>query len=569
MDANQNNSNGRPRGGRFERGPTQTSVSSLFERQPPQSLEAEMSLIGSMILDPAVIPDIISLIKGPEDFYKEAHAHIYKAVLDVYDQRHSGDLVQIVDLLRDRSVLEQIGGPEYLVELANAVPTAVNAPHFARIVAEKAKLRRLIDAAGQILYDAYHVGELGPEGAREVLDKAEMSVFEIAQEQNTADPQSLADLLHIEMERIEAAERDGWTLSGVRTGYGDLDELLRGLQPGELIILAARPSMGKTALALNLAEQIAMGGVAVAGAPATQAIPVGLFSLEMSKNAIVQRLLSARAGVSSQHLRGGHPISKSDLYQLGVAADDLKQAPIYIDDLPGLTVLNLRARARRMVAQYGVKVIMIDYLQLMSAPGSARESRQVEVSAISRGVKALARELKVPVVCLSQLNRASEQREGNRPRMADLRESGSIEQDADVILLLHREDYYHVQDEDWKQENPDKVGVAEIIVAKQRNGPTDVVKLKWDARTTRFKNFEPHALPPGGYPFDDYSSPSQAAGGFTAPAPEPKPWTKTAAPPFEPSQGSAFGGRAKTGPIEGHRDGGGSDPRPDVPDEEQ
>jgi replicative DNA helicase len=571
MDAmNPNNSNGRSGGrGRFDRGPGQTSVSALFERQPPQSPEAEMSLLGSMILDPAIIPDVIGLIKGPEDFYREAHGHIYKAVLDVYDQRHSGDLVQIVDLLRDRAVIDQIGGPEYLVELANAVPTAVNAPHFARIVAEKAKLRRLIDAAGQILYDAYHVGELGPEGAREVLDKAEMSVFEIAQEQNTADPQSLADLLQIEIDRILAADRDGWTMTGVRTGYSDLDELLRGLQPGELIILAARPSMGKTALALNLAEQIAMGGVPVAGAPATQAVPVGLFSLEMSKNAIVQRLLSARAGVSSQHLRGGHPISKHDLHQLGVAADDLKQAPIYIDDMPSLTILNLRARARRMVAQYGVKVIMIDYLQLMSAPGAARESRQVEVSAISRGVKALARELNVPVVCLSQLNRASEQREGNRPRMADLRESGSIEQDADVILLLHREDYYHVQDEDWKIENPDKVGVAEVIVAKQRNGPTDVVKLKWDSRTTRFKNFEANATPPGGYPFDDYSSPSQAAGNFgKAPAPEPKPWTRTAAPPppFEP--GSSFSGRSKTGPIEGHRDGGGSDQRPEFEEEE-
>ncbi len=563
---------------RFNRPVEKTSTAALFDRQPPQSIEAEMSLLGSVILEPGVIPDVMPLIKGPEDFYRESHTHIYKAVLDIYDQRHSGDLVQIVDLLRDRGVLEQVGGPNYLVELANSVPAAVNAPHFARIVAEKAKLRRLIDAAGQILYDSYHAGELGPEGAREVLDKAEMSVFEIAQESSVADPQSLADLLNVEMERIAAAERDGWTLSGVKTGYSDLDELLRGLQPGELIILAARPSMGKTAFALNLAEQIAMGGTAVHGAPASQAVPVGFFSLEMSKNAIVQRLLSARAGVSSQHLRGGTPISKHELMQLGTAADDLKQAPIYIDDMPSMTVLNLRARARRMVAQHGVKVLMIDYLQLMTSPGAARESRQVEVSAISRGVKALARELNVPVVCLSQLNRASEQREGNRPRMADLRESGSIEQDADVILLLHREDYYHVQDEDWKMENPDKVGVAEIIVAKQRNGPTDVVKLKWDSKTTRFKNLEMHATPPGGYPFDDYSAPSQAAANFPGkaapgvgagkPSFEPKPWTQAfTPPPFDadpPRPTSAFGARPKTGPAENHRDGGGSDMRPEV-----
>jgi len=535
-----------------------------------------MSLLGSMVLDPAVIPDVIALIKGAEDFYRETHGHVYRAIVDVYDQRHSGDLVQIVDMLRGRGVLDQVGGPHYLVELANAVPTSVNAPHFARIVAEKAKLRRLIDAAGQILYDAYHAGELGPEGAREVLDSAEMKVFEIAQETSAADPQALADLLDLEMQRIENAERDGWSLSGVRTGYGDLDELLRGLQPGELIILAARPSMGKTALALNLAEQIAMGGAPVAGAPPGQQTPVGFFSLEMSKNAIVQRLLSARAGVSGQNLRGGHPISKSDLYQLGVAADDLKQAPIYIDDMPGLTVLNLRARARRMVAQFGVKVIMIDYLQLMSAPGAARESRQVEVSSISRGVKGLARELNIPVVCLSQLNRASEQREGNRPRMADLRESGSIEQDADVILLLHREDYYHVQDEDWKNENPDKVGTAEVIIAKQRNGPTDVVKLKWDSTTTRFKNYDPYTQAPGGFDMG-YESPSNAASRFptgasatrlpTPPGPAPtsgKPWTQAGGSvdvPFDvkPTPGGAFGARPRTGPVDGHRDGGGSD----------
>jgi replicative DNA helicase len=313
---------------------------------------------------------------------------------------------------------------------------------------------------------------------------------------------------------------------------------------------------------------------------------VGFFSLEMSKNAIVQRLISARSGVSSQHLRGGHSISKMDLDRLGQAADDLKHAPIYIDDMPSLTVLNLRARARRMVAQYGVKVIMIDYLQLMTAPGAARESRQVEVSTISRGVKALARELNVPVVCLAQLNRASEQREGNRPRMADLRESGSIEQDADVILLLHREDYYHVQDEAWKLENPDKVGVAEVIVAKQRNGPTDIVKLMWDSKTTRFKNLEQHAQPPGGYGFDDYSSPSQAAARFPAGpgkgAIEAKPWTQQfspggfSPPPFDADPApaapkpatSAFGSRPKTGPAENHRDGGGSDMRPETEEDE-
>jgi replicative DNA helicase len=526
------------------------SPKELFDKQPPASLEAEMSLLGAMILDPNVIPDVLSFVRNERDFYKSAHGEIFRAVVDVYDQRHSGDLVQIVDLLRDRGVLEQVGGEEYLVSLAEAVPTAVNAPHFARIVAEKAKLRRLIDAAGQILYDAYHAGELGPEGAREVLDAAEMRVFEIAQEQHATDPQALAELLEMELRRIEAADFEGGTLTGVPSGFHDLDELLRGFQPGEMIVLAARPSMGKTALALTLAEQVAIGGVPVPGAPPARRTPVGIFSLEMSRNAIVQRLLSARSGVSSQALRGGHKIPDEDYRRLLMAAEDLKGAPIYIDDTPDLTVLNLRARARRMVAQYGVKVVMVDYLQLMSAPHASRESRQVEVSAISRGIKALARELNIPVIALSQLNRASEQREGNRPRMADLRESGSIEQDADVIMLLHREEYYHLHDEEWKRENEEKLGVAEVIVAKQRNGPTGVVKLMWDSSATRFRSYDPTARAPADLgPF-----------GEPVARPVPKAWSraeKKDAPYFTPGE--------PTGPVSDFRDGGG----PEREEEEQ
>jgi replicative DNA helicase len=572
----------------------------LFNQPPPQALEAEMSVLGSMILDFRVIPDVLPHLRSERDFYKEAHGHVFRALVDLYDQRNSGDLIQLVDLLRDRGVLESIGGPEYLEELAAAVPAPTNAAYFAKIVAEKAKLRRLIEASGQIIYDAYHAGEMGPDGAREVLDTAEMKVFEIAQESAAGDPQKLSELLQLEMDRIEASDFGEGGFTGVTSGYFELDELLRGFQAGELIIIAARPSMGKTALALNLAEQMALGGHG-AGTVGKQS-PVGLFSLEMSKSAIVQRLLSARSGVSSQALRGGHRIPDRDFRDLMLAAGELKEAPILIDDTPDLTVLNLRARARRMVQQHGVRAIMIDYLQLMSAPGAARESRQVEVSAISRGVKALARELNIPVICLSQLNRGSEMREGNRPRMSDLRESGSIEQDADVVILLHREEYYHVQEEDWKDKNPDKVGVAELIVAKQRNGPTGVVKLFWETKSTRFKNYDAHAQAHGSHvqipehrpSKPGYASPSQAAQDFGVPwtqqssaAAQP---TETHSPitdppadspfhvgidnapweaepkPAPPPAGSSFANRPKTGPAKDHRDGGGSDQRPNMDD---
>lgn len=530
----------------------------LFDKLPPHSVEAEMSLLGSMLLDPQIIADVLPLVNRSEDFYSEAHAAIFEAIVDVYDRFHSGDIVQIAEALRDKAKIESAGGPEYLVQLAESVPSAVNAPHYARIVGEKAKLRRLIHAAGDILYEAYHSGELGPEGAREVLDRAEMAVFEIAQQKDAAEPQRLAELLQLEMDRIEASEGKG--LSGVATGYLELDELLRGFQPGELIIIAARPSMGKTALALNIAEQMALGGSVAGASNVGPHTPVALFSLEMSKSAVTQRLISARSGVSSQALRGGHRLDESDFNRLIMACSDLREAPMYIDDTPGLTVLNLRARARRLAAQHGVRAIMIDYLQLLTAPGSARESRQVEVAAISRGVKALARELNVPVVCLSQLNRASEQREGNRPRMSDLRESGSIEQDADVIILLHREDYYHTQDPDWQNdpENADKIGTAELIVAKQRNGPTGVVRLTWDAHTTRFKNFSAQHPPAGwGAPPPQFDRPQGS--GRPAPGGAPPFQPGMEAKPTPPAGRGGFSIRPRTGPIDGHRDGGGPD----------
>jgi replicative DNA helicase len=459
-------------------------------------------------------------------------------------------------------VLELVGGPEYVMGLAEGTPSAAGASRYAKIVGDKARLRRLIEAADQIIHDALNAGQFGVDATREIIDTAESLVFEIAQDEQKADPQELAAILQAELARIEAA--DGKGISGVPTGFHDLDKLLSGLQKGEMLILAARPSMGKTALALNLAEQVARGGRGPNEAPKGAPVPVGVFSLEMSKGSLVQRLLSAFSQVDSQSIRTGH-LSPSERATLRTCAEGLSETPLFIDDTPGLSVLQLRSRARRMVAQHNIGCIIVDYLQLLSAPGSARESRQVEVSAISRGIKALARELEVPIVCLSQLNRASEQREGNRPRMSDLRESGSIEQDADVVLLLHREDYYHRGEPAWdpnhvdfNEENREKLNLAELIIAKQRNGPTGTVQLTWDSRTTRFRNHSSWGGSEGG----GYAG-SFAAGGIDAGSPGSNPFDldlKPGAPPARPANpgpSRGFPAGPRTGPIDGHRDGGG------------
>jgi replicative DNA helicase len=529
------NGNGR------DRGAGGRDLQKLFDRLPPNAPEAEMALLGSMILDPNVIDEVLQLVTSGDAFYSESHAAIFDAMRDLHARTQSGDLVQLAGMLKDGGVLDGIGGADYLASLAEQVPTAVNAVHYARIVRDKAQLRNLIDAAGQIIYDAYHAGEHEEDGGRAVIDNAERRVFEIAERNASMDDETLEELLNRTMDMLEANE--GRVITGIATGYADLDEKTSGLQPGELLILAARPSMGKTALALNLAEQVAFGGSPYAEhGPST---PVGFFSMEMSKSALAQRLLCARAGVDSHRLRTNR-LRKEDFQSLMEAAGMLSQAPLYIDDTPGLTVMQLRAKARRMVARHDVKCIFVDYLQLMSAPSSSRDGRQQEVSAISRGIKALARDLEIPIVCLAQLNRGAEQREGHRPRMADLRESGSIEQDADVIALLHREAYYHVGDNEWMTENEDKINLAELIIAKQRNGPTGVVKLTWEAQTTRFRTY-------AGYGYaDDTPSYSSAAGASYGGAEsiEPKP---------DVAGRVGFAPGSKSGPETDFRDGGGPD----------
>ena len=450
----------------------------LLKGMPPNAPEAEMALLGSMLVDPGVIGDVVGVIRTADDLFQERHRTIYAALVEIYDRTASVDAVRLHQHLVDRRVIEAVGGLEYLVQLSEAVPSAQFALEYARTVRDKATLRQLIDASSSTMHDAYKATD----EAQQILEGAEQRIFSIAQRRDSVAVAALSDLLREAMKAIES--RDGTGLTGLGTGFADVDEMTSGLQRGEMLILAARPSMGKTALALNLMEGVALTGR-----------PVAMFSLEMGRQQLVQRLLCAKAGVDGQRLRRG-TLLREDSARLVAACSALDDSKIYIDDTPGLTLLQLRSKGRRLCEKYGVECIFIDYLQLMSS-GSRSESRQVEVSDISRGIKAMALELQIPVVCLSQLNRAAEQREGHRPRMSDLRESGSIEQDADVILMLHREEYYHHGDADWKDANPDKAGIAELIFAKQRNGPTGVVKLVWDQGSTCFRSYSASQPPAG------------------------------------------------------------------------
>jgi replicative DNA helicase len=447
------------------RGKTE-AIGQLLDGRQPNAVEAEASLLGSILIDPSVLNDVQLVINGSNDFFNKANGLIFDVMVELYNKYSTVDLVQLQQLASDRGILESVGGVEYLLEVANAVPSAASATHYARLVKEKSVIRQLIAAAGSILQDAYSM----PDEPQEVLDSAESRIFSIAQQSEQRHAESLEQLLNDAIEQIE--KNDGRVITGVATGYTDLDEITSGLQPGEMIIVAARPSMGKTALALNIAENMVIAGT-----------PVGMFSLEMSRQQLVQRLLSSRAAVSGHKLRR-NMLSENDMQAIIRACDELMQSPFYIDDTPGLSIMQLRAKARRLKQTHDIGAVIIDYMQLMTS-GKRSESRQQEVSEISRGIKALARELNVPVICLSQLNRAAEQREGHRPRMSDLRESGSIEQDADVVTMLHRESYYHMNDADWMAENEEKHTLAELIIAKQRNGPTATIKLTWEASCTR------------------------------------------------------------------------------------
>jgi replicative DNA helicase len=457
--------------------PVATSTATVSHRQPPQDLEAEMGVLGSMLIDRETIGQVIEII--PPDmsdcFYLPAHRLIYEALVDMYSRNQAVDIVILQEELARRKKLDEAGGSDYLVALSESVPAALHCEYYARIVRDKGILRDLIRRAAQVVDDAYNQ-ELPTD---ELLDKVAHNIFEVTEQRISSKPRRLAECLDETFRQIES--REGQVITGVPTGFTELDELTSGFQPGELIIVAGRPSMGKTALGLALAEHVAVD----------ENLPVGFFSMEMSYQQIAMRLLSARGGVDSHRMRRGM-ISDEEVTHLALVCGDLGEKPLFVDDTPGMSVLELRARARRLHRMHEIRVIFVDYLQLMCDLRAARENRQQEISSISRGLKALARELHIPVVAMAQLNRNPEGREGNRPRMSDLRESGAIEQDADVVILLHREAYY-------KREDPDVQGKAELIIAKQRNGPVGKIELHFDERLTRFGNLA-HA----GYAAGDY-----------------------------------------------------------------
>jgi len=439
-------------------------------RTMPESLAAEAAVLGSMIIDPQCIGLVVDKLKTV-DFYRMEHQMIFEALTALYEKNPGGslDAVLLRDELEKRKQLEDIGGVEYLAKVMESVPSSANVEYYTNITKDKTMLRNLITAAAEILDDAYD-----PSGAiDEKLDRAEAKLFEITNKKLSGSSVALKDIVTQVYEQIE--KRTGKHITGLSTGYIELDELTCGLQKGEMIIIAGRPSMGKTSLALNIAENIAV----------KEKNSIAIFSLEMGWQQITERFLCSNSGLESQLVRKGM-LETEDYQKLITSCGILSDAPIYIDDTASLTPLEVRAKARRLKSRYDIQCIVVDYLQLMSSGANRIESRQQEITLISRYLKSLARELNVPVIVLSQLNRSPESREHHRPRMSDLRESGSIEQDADVVMLLHREDYYHKGEENYEPNN-----TAELIIAKQRNGPTGTVPLRFLDKFTRFENTSP------------------------------------------------------------------------------
>jgi replicative DNA helicase len=431
---------------------------------PPQNIEAEQSVLGGVLIENEAVHKVMEILTA-EDFYRDAHRKIYDALMDLAERDEPADLITLTNELRKKEHLDSVGGASYVTSLIDSVVTAANIEYYAKIVKEKAILRKLIDTSTEIITHSYE-DRSDVEG---LLDEAERAIFEISENRVKPSFYSIRDVVKQSFKTIERLYEKKELVTGVPSGYRELDQRTAGFQPSDLIIVAGRPSMGKTALCLNVAQYAAI----------EKRIPVGIFSLEMSKEQIVIRMLCSEAQVEGTRLRTGF-LSESDWPRLTLAAGNLSDAPIFIDDAAALSVLELRAKARRLNAEHGLGMIMVDYLQLMRGRAKV-ESRQQEISEISRSLKALAKELNIPVIAVSQLSRRTEERQGMRPQLSDLRESGAIEQDADVILFIYRDEVYN-----RSEDNPNR-GKAEIIIGKQRNGPTGKIELAFLEKFTTFK----------------------------------------------------------------------------------
>ncbi len=437
----------------------------LVGKVPPQNIEAESAVLASMLLDREAIARTIEILDG-ESFYKEANRKIYDAIVKLYDLNEAIDLVTIIEELKKRDLLEHVGGPAYITELAGGVPTAANVEYYAKIVKEKHLLRSLINTATQIVTESFEPSsEVG-----EILDRAEKLIFNITSDKNRSAQQisPRKDIVKDSIETIDRLYQRKENITGIPTGFHDFDIMTAGLQKSDMIVLAGRPSMGKSAFATAILEHAGL----------VSKVPCALFSLEMSKEQLVQRMLCSIANVNAHKVRTGF-FSQTDWPKLVSAAGKLSESPIYIDDTPAISALELRAKARRLKARHDIQLLIIDYLQLMRAE-TRSDNRQQEISEISRSLKALARELDIPVIAVSQLSRAVEQRSDHRPQLSDLRESGAIEQDADLVVLLLREEYYNPTEENK--------GQAEAIIAKQRHGPVGSVKMAFLHEYTKFTN---------------------------------------------------------------------------------
>lgn len=438
-------------------------ISEVIEKVPPQNVEAEIATLGSMLLGEDAISKAIEFL-DESCFYKDAHKKIFTAIINLYSRNNAVDFVTLVEELKKNAHIEEVGGPSYITALVNSVPTSANIMHYAKIVKQKAILRHLISTATQIVQESFE-----PDSeVDELLDRAESLIFDISSRKIDSHITPIKEIIKDSIERIDALYQRKGNLTGLSTGFAEFDERTAGLQDSDLIVIAGRPSMGKSAFATSIAEYVGV----------TLKIPVAFFSLEMSKEQLTHRMLCSQAKINAHKVRTGF-LSQSDWPRLTTAASKLSEALIFIDDTPALSILELRAKARRLKSQYGIKLVIVDYLQLMRGLQRS-ENRQQEISEISRSLKALARELNVPLIAISQLSRAVEQRQDHRPQLSDLRESGAIEQDADVVALLLREEYYG--------ETEENKGIAEVNIAKQRNGPVGVVKLAFISEYAKFEN---------------------------------------------------------------------------------